>query len=410
MAHAHVRDDAGVQAAAGAGAAGDLRRRLAVAGPRVHRQQSERFDRITRLARTIFGVPMSSITLLEHDRAWFPSTQGFGTEPPADLPREETFCDQTVVSGRSMVVEDARADDRFTGLPLVAGGVRFYAGAPLQDPSGNLVGALCLFDDQPRSLDAEQLQTLEDLAAWAQQELATTGEMIRAVEVQASMLPSAPLTSGDWVIDGVCLPALAVGGDLFDYGIVGDVAHFGLGDVMGKGTGAALLGAGVRSAIRSTHAAVVAGVDLGVTTTQVARGLAADLARAESFVALFEAAVDLDDGYLRYVDAGMGLCLVVRADGRIDRLSADNLPIGVLPDSHWTEQQTTLEPGDRLLLFSDGLLDLVDDPVSWWEPVGRLVSEHDHPSTLLDAIALLTVETVPTDDVTAVAVYRRAVS
>ncbi|WP_242665262.1 PP2C family protein-serine/threonine phosphatase [Nocardioides sp. PD653-B2] len=326
------------------------------------------------------------------------------------MPREETFCDRTVAGGRPMVVEDAREDDRFAGLPIVVGGVRFYAGAPLQDAGGNLVGTLCLFDDQPGSLDAEQLQTLEDLAAWAQQELAATGEMTRAVEVQASMLPSAPLTSGEWAIDGVCLPALAVGGDLFDYGIVGDVVHFGLGDVMGKGTGAALLGAGVRSAIRSTHAAVVAGVDLGVTTTQVARGLAADLARAESFVALFEAAVDLDDGYLRYVDAGMGLCLVVRADGRIERLSADNLPIGVLPDDHWTEQQTTLELGDRLLLFSDGLLDLVDDPVSWWEPIGRLVSEHDDPSTLLDAIALLTVATVPTDDVTAVAVYRRAVS
>ena len=118
--------------------------------------------------------------------------------------------------------------------------------------------------------------------------------------------------------------------------------------------------------------------------------------------------MNLDDGHLRYVDAGMGLCLVVRADGRTERLFADNLPVGVLPDDQWTEQQTTLEPGDRLLLFSDGLLDLVDDPVCWWEPIGRLVSEHDHPSTLLDTIAQLTVETVPTDDVTAVAVYRRA--
>jgi hypothetical protein len=404
-----MHDDAGVQAAAGGGSAGDLRRRLALAGPGLRAQQSERFDRITRLARTVFGVSMSSITLLDHDRAWFPSTQGFGDEPPVDLPREQTFCDRTVASGRPMVVEDAGTDGRFSGLPIVAGGVRFYAGAPLQDRSGNLVGALCIFDDRPGSLDAEQLQTLEDLAAWAQQELATTSEMTRAVEVQASMLPSAPLTAADWVIDGVCLPALAVGGDLFDYGITGEVAHFGLGDVMGKGTGAALLGAGVRSAIRSTHAAVVAGVDLGVTTTQVARGLAADLARAESFVVLFEAAVDLDDGYLRYVDAGMGLCLVVRADGRTERLSADNLPIGVLPDDHWTEQQTTLEPGDRLLLFSDGLLDLVDDPVRWWEPIGRLVSEHDHPAALLDAIALLTVRNVPMDDVTAVAVYRLAV-
>jgi hypothetical protein len=371
----------------------------------VQRLRQQRLDRITRLAQTIFGVDRTSITVLEKDHAWFPSAQGFPSSDAA--PRVETFCDQTAAAGRTMVVDDAAADTRFCGLPVVVGdGIRFYAGAPLRDASGDVVGTLCLFDQEPQDLDAEQLDTLEDLAAWAEQELAASGEMVRAGEVQASMLPSQPIQTDEWVIDGLCLPSLAVGGDLFDYGVEGGVAHFGLGDVMGKGTGAALLGAGVRAAVRGAHGAVVAGVDLGVTTTQVARGLAADLARAESFVALFEGAVDLDDGYLRYVDAGMGLCLVVRADGRRERLSSDNLPIGILPDDHWTEQQTTLEPGDRLLLFSDGLIDLVGDPVAWEGPVGDLVAAHDHPDGLLDAIARLTTTHVPTDDVTAVAVYR----
>ena len=65
--------------------------------------------------------------------------------------------------------------------------------------------------------------------------------------------------------------------------------------VMGKGTPAALIAAGVRAALRGTEAAAAAGVDLGVTVTRTARTLADDMERTESFVTLFEAVIDLDD-------------------------------------------------------------------------------------------------------------------
>lgn len=377
-----------------------------MAGLGTWRQREDRLDRVTRLARTIFGTTWTGVTVVEQDKAWFPSVQGF---EPRVLPRRQTFCDHIVRRGGTLVVPDATADPQFAQLPVVTDqGIRFYAGVPLHDAAGQVVGSLCLYDTAPRELDADQRETLEDLAAWAEQELQSSAELVRAAEVQTSMLPSGPLPVEGWDVHGICLPSLAVGGDLFDYATSHGVLHVGLGDVMGKGTGAALLGAGVRTALRRTHEAVVAGVDLGITVTQVARGLTPDLQRAESFVTLFEAAVDLDDGFLRYVDAGMGLCLVVRADGELERLSSDDLPLGVLADAHWTEQDTTLEPGDRLLLFSDGLLDLVDDEVRWWEPVGRLVREHDDAGALLATIARLTAAGSPTDDVTVVAVFREA--
>ena len=372
------------------------------------RQRSDRMDRITRLARRVFDVAWTSITVLDDDHAWFPSAQGF--DLPV-LPREETFCNHTSRVGENVEVPDATVDPRFSSLPAVLGqGIRFYAGVPLRDPLGNTLGVFCLYDTEVRTLDAEEQQTLEDLAAWAEQELLASAEMLRAAQVQTSMLPAGPIRMAGWDVHGMCLPALAVGGDLFDYAVTEEVLHVGLGDVMGKGTGAALLGAGVRSALRGTHDAVVAGVDLGVTVTQVARGLARDLARAESFVTLFEGAIDLDDGYLRYVDAGSGLCLVVRADGTVERLVSEGLPLGVLPDDHWTEHATTLEPGDRMLVFSDGLLDLLDDQVEWWVPVGRLVAEHEDATALLGAIAEMTGRVPPSDDVTAVAVFRRPVA
>lgn len=369
-------------------------------------QRSERLDRITRLTRTIFDVRWTSITVLDDEQAWFPSAQGFDQRV---MPREDTFCNHTARADEEVRVADATLDLRFQGLPAVVNdGIRFYAGVPLRDPAGHTVGVFCLYDDRVRELDADEQQTLEDLAAWAEQELLASAEMVHASQVQNSMLPAGPIRLAGWSVHGMCLPALAVGGDLFDYAVSDEVLHVGIGDVMGKGTGAALLGAGVRSALRSTHQAVVAGVDLGVTVTQVARALDPDLRRAGAFVTLVEGAIDLDDGYFRYVDAGSGLCLVVRADGTVERLRSDDLPLGILSDAHWTERSTSLEPGDRMLLFSDGLLDLVEDQVEWWKPIGAMVAAYGDTTDLLGHVAELTARMQPSDDVTVVAVFRAA--
>lgn len=384
---------------------GERRRQRAVESLGLTGRSEERFDRIVRLARKVFDAEWSSITVLDGDQAWFPGAAGFAGERMA---REQTFCDRTTQVGEVVLVADATKDERFADLPaVVERGIRSYAGVPLRDPGGNLIAVFCIYDRDVRTFDEEEVQTLEDLAAWAQQELVSSTEMTRAGQVQASMQPSRPIQVDGWEVNGTCVPALAVGGDHFDYAVQNGIAHLGLGDVMGKGTGAALLGAGVRAAVRGTHEAVVSGVDLGVTVTQVARRMTPDLMRAESFVTLFDAAIDLDDGYLRYVDAGMGLCLVVRADGTLDRLDSDDLPLGVLPDDHWSEQSTTLRPGDRMLLFSDGLLDLVEDPEHWWEPVAELVLAHEDTTSLLSAIVRMAVDQVQLDDVTAVAVFRR---
>jgi hypothetical protein len=373
-------------------------------GVPLRQQRDARFDRITRLAARIFDAAWSSITVLDGDQAWFPGAQGF------DIPlmaRSDTFCSRTTRFGRITVVPDASQDPLYADLPAVVNdGIRFYAGVPLTDPLGNVVGVFCIYDHSPRTLPGEDLETLEDLAAWAQQELVASTEMLRAGQVQAAMLPAAPIHADGWHVDGICLPALAVGGDLFDFALSNGIVHIGLGDVMGKGTGAALVGAGVRAAVRSTHPAVVAGADLGGTTGRVALTLQADLDRNESFVTLFQCAIDTTDGSVRYVDAGAGLSVIVRADGRVERLVSEDRPIGILPDDTWTEHRTSLEPGDRFLVFSDGLLELLEDEADWAPEVGKLVRAHEDPAGLLLAVRELASAQVSIDDVTAVTVFR----
>ncbi|VXB48170.1 PP2C family protein-serine/threonine phosphatase [Nocardioides sp. AX2bis] len=372
--------------------------------------QQERFDRITRIACRSLSMPMAYITVLDRDRAWWPSATGFPPGVPADMPREETLCNTTQGLGETLVIEDAREDPRFADFPIVTGGLLVsYAGVPLRDSMGHVLGSLCVSDTEPRHLDPDDLDTLSDLARWAEQELTASSEMRQARQVQNSMLPVLPVSTEEWEVAGMCLPALAVGGDFYDYTVTDDVLHVMLGDVMGKGTGAALVGAGIRAALRGTTPAVVAGVDLGVTTTQVARSVNTDLERAESFVTLVQAAVDLEDGTARYVDGGAGLGLVAHHDGTCTRLSSLDRPIGVLPDDHWTEHELDLLPGDRMVLFSDGLLDLLDDPMAWWEAVEAMVREADDVSDLLGSVGLLARRRTPLDDVTAVGVFRTPV-
>jgi len=130
----------------------------------------ERFDRLTRLARRILGVPMAMISLVDTDRQWFKSSPGTRVQ---QTPRRVSFCGHAILGDGAFVVADARADSRFADNPLVTGepGVRFYAGHPLRAPGGQRVGTLCVVDQRPREIGAEDLQSPQDLAALAEREL-----------------------------------------------------------------------------------------------------------------------------------------------------------------------------------------------------------------------------------------------
>ncbi|WP_345379477.1 PP2C family protein-serine/threonine phosphatase [Pseudonocardia yuanmonensis] len=366
-----------------------------------------RFDRITRLAQKLFGVEIAAVTVVDADTQWIKSVQGIDIPY---VPLEDTFCRVTLTAvEQQTVIEDARADGRFADSPFVRGDphVRFYAGHPLTTSSGIRVGTLCLIDPAPRRFGHAERTLLAELADWAGTVLRRTSEMERAAQVQRALLPqSGSITVPGYEVVGACVPARAVGGDLLDWYRVGDDDSdlaITLGDVMGKGIGAALLMATVRSALRT------AGRELppGEAVREAALALEADLEGTGTLVTLCQARLTPATGRLVWSDAGHGLLLLVRADGTVTRAPAGGLPLGTLPDDRWPEHEVHLAPGDAVVAFSDGLLDLYPTLDAAFADVARQVRSApaaigDHVSRTAERVRDL----AAADDVTMVVVRR----
>jgi diguanylate cyclase (GGDEF)-like protein len=133
-------------------------------------EAEERFDRVTRLARRLFGVPIVLVSLVDEHRQWFKSNQGLdATETPRDI----SFCGHAILDSGPLIVPDAREDERFASNPLVTGSpyIRFYAGQPISATDGSRMGTLCLIDHAPRRMSAEDQALLRDLAGMVEDEL-----------------------------------------------------------------------------------------------------------------------------------------------------------------------------------------------------------------------------------------------
>lgn len=111
-----------------------------------------RFDRVVQFAAEEFDMPIVLVSLVDQRRQWFKARVGLDV---CETDRESSFCGHAIVEPALFMIPDALADQRFVDNPLVVGEprIRFYAGAPLQLPSGEIVGTLCLIDRKPRTLD-----------------------------------------------------------------------------------------------------------------------------------------------------------------------------------------------------------------------------------------------------------------
>lgn len=123
------------------------------------------FDDVAEIAAKACGTPFALVSFVDRKRQWFKAR--IGLTGFQEMPREHAFCHYCIQNdGEILEIPDPQEDDLFSDNPLVHGDpwIRFYAGAPIRVREGHLVGTVCVLDQRPRSLSAEQKRILEILA------------------------------------------------------------------------------------------------------------------------------------------------------------------------------------------------------------------------------------------------------
>lgn len=265
------------------------------------------------------------------------------------------------------------------------------------DPDGTPTGNIGMIRDVSKRKMAEEALRQSEL-----QRLRLQVQLACAAEVQANLLPHVYPHLAGFEIAARCLPAYQVGGDFYDWQQVGpSTLNLTLGDIMGKGMGAAMLMATVRSALR----AVSKKQGPAEAMRLAEKALWPDLEGSESFVTLFHAQLNAKARSLAFVDCGHGYAFLRRSSGTVESLNPRVLPMGILGQKSYREGHAVLEKGDTLVLYSDGLPDarpelLLDNPTlagrlggveSAGEMVNRLMEIVEPSGALPDDVTVLVV-------------------
>ena len=195
--------------------------------------------------------------------------------------------------------------------------------------------------------------------------LSLKGELEVAREIQLAMLPKGTYRAGDIEICGITRPANTVGGDFYDVLPLPDGRIIvTLGDVAGKGSPAALLMALLLAVLRTL-------VDENLPAPALVERLNVQICRhspSSRFITLFYAVYSPSTGILTYVNAGQNPPMIRRRDGRYERLGSTGVALGMFDHSTFNAVDTTLAPGESLVLYSDGITEAED-------PAGRPFEE-----------------------------------
>jgi phosphoserine phosphatase RsbU/P len=250
------------------------------------------------------------------------------------------------------VVMISGVDDPELGRAALTNGAYGYVIKPV---GATQLYLLAINNLQRRTLERDHAATVARLESMVAER---AGQMRRAAELQAGMLPASPFRGERFELAAHLVAAREISGDFYDWYRTADGRLvFTLGDVMGKGLEAALMMATARAALRG--AATDESMAVGIQ--QAAGVMAAALEINHAYVTAFHCSYDPDSGDLRYVDAGHGHARVLRASTAQELLTERSAPVGMFPETRFVEGKATLHPGDTLVVFSDGLLDLRPD-------------------------------------------------
>ena len=277
-----------------------------------------------------------------------------------------TVMDEVMKNGRSVLTSDAQHDPKYASQTMMLLGIRSVLAVPLSVSETEVFGII--YADSPTekaTFTKEHLDILTTLASVASIRVENArlleerfererikNELELATEIQQSFQPSAPPVMDGYEFQGISFSCYEIGGDYYDFIPQHDGKMLiALGDVSGKGTAAALLMSSLHAAI---HAQVAAKTSLHQMIKSVNEYLAENTP-TNRFVTLFAAELDSQTGVINYINAGHNPPLIGRADGKVQHLDAGGFPLGILPMAEFEVGQTRLEPGEALVIYSDGV-------------------------------------------------------
>ncbi|HEY0872193.1 MAG TPA: SpoIIE family protein phosphatase [Vicinamibacterales bacterium] len=279
---------------------------------------------------------------------------------------------EVVEKGTAALVSDIAIDERFASSHSIIGsGIRSIIAAPISDAAGCL-GMVAIYSRaHVRRFSEEDLELLVSLASAAALRVRNVAlaeeaaarrvqdrELALAHDIQMAMLPRGFEARPELDIAASLIPARAVGGDLYDFFVTGDVLWFIVADAAGKGVSAALFMAVTRTLFRAI-AAASAGV--GSVMGRMNGELARDNER-QFFVTALVGRVDLRSGGVTLASAGHPAPLLLAGGRRarpVDDLES-GIALGILEQASYAETHLRLAPGDLMLLYTDGVTEAVD--------------------------------------------------
>ncbi|HZH89138.1 MAG TPA: SpoIIE family protein phosphatase [Pyrinomonadaceae bacterium] len=286
-------------------------------------------------------------------------------EETGEVRVSRSIIEEVVGQGRSVLTSDAQHDPRFMSSTMTIQGIRSVLAVPLG--VGERIFGM-IYADSPLAeakFSQDHLTVLTTLASVAairvenarlmEEDLERERferELNLAREIQQRFQPSGAPNVAGYEMQGISFPCYEIGGDYYDFIERPDGRMvIALGDVSGKGTSAALLMSSLHAAM---HAQIPAHKSLGDTISAVNRYLAETIPM-NRFITLFCAELDPATGVLSFLNAGHNPPLIAHAGGSMEQLAAGGIPLGIVAEAVYREGRTQLQPGDALVIYSDGV-------------------------------------------------------
>lgn len=265
---------------------------------------------------------------------------------------------------------------------------------PLPNPEGDPIGVMILRGrNEGRSYRSGETKLLTALAAVTAAFIRNDrlGEAARVAEakrreddiarqVHQGLLPDAEPEFPGLDVSGICLSADTVGGDYYGYIPMADGGlGLAIADISGHGVGAAMYMAAAKGALQTEARRIIAPSDLLRRTNEA---LAHDFGRSNVFATVFFLRFLREGGRIEFANGGHNPPLVVRADGRVERLERGGLALGILQNVLYQEESRDFEPGDVLVVYTDGLIEARDEGRRFYglDRLERLVASHRRES------------------------------